>query len=165
MKYKEFTARELFTNDKLSHLFPQFKKSEQLKNVYSFADTERRIQEYLSKALSGTVTGLNEIRVIGKQKAVLANVRRLQPLLEQLFNNTHKITTAIRRNSKIYLPYASLKQLQDVKTGKGKAKVLQAITENLQYNDELNALNSIKKEPIERFMRGKRAFDARRKRV
>jgi 16S rRNA G1207 methylase RsmC len=161
MQYNKYNARELFMNDKLAHLFPQFSQNEQLRNVYSFADTERRVQNYLVRALNGTTTADGEIVVNGQHRSVLNRVRQLQPLIEGIFNNMPKIVKAIRRNTMLYLPYATKKQMEDISTPAARVKALQAIAENLQYNTEMGALNSIKKEVPERFAKNKRAWDAR----
>lgn len=127
-----------------------------MQNVYSFAEVERRVQEYLSSALNGTVTGDGEITVNGKQKAVLSQVRQLQSLIEGFFNNMPKVVSALRRNTPLCLPYATQRQLANITTTEGKIKAMQAVMDNFQYNTDLCALNSVKHENAEQFAKHKR---------
>lgn len=148
-------------NDKLAHLFPQFSKTEKLRNVYSFAETERRVQSYLAGVLNGVITAEGEIVVKGKHQNVLNRVRQLQPLIESFFNNVPKIVAALRRNTPLYLPYATRKEIEDIKAPSSKIRLLKALLENLQYNPDFGALNSIKKEQPERFERNRKAWEKR----
>ncbi len=45
--------RDLFMNPQLANVFPQFNSGKPLKNVYSFAETEESVQNYLVAALNG----------------------------------------------------------------------------------------------------------------
>ena len=69
--------RDLFMNPKLAGVFPQFAPGERLQNVYSFAQIEKRVQDYLVAALNGTITAEGAIAVKGQQQAVLSRVRAL----------------------------------------------------------------------------------------
>jgi hypothetical protein len=91
--------KDLFMNPALAGVFPQFEQNERLQNVYSFAETEARVQKYLVGALNATVTGKGEILVKGKHDVILRRVRGLQPLIEAMFNNMPKIVAAIRKNA------------------------------------------------------------------
>lgn len=151
--------RDLFMNPKLAGVFPQFEKGEKMQNVYSFAKTEERVCKYLAKALNGTMTADGTIAVKGKQQAVLSRVRALQAVIEGFINNTPKVVQALRKNTPLYLPYATLKQLEDTKTTSAKIKAMQAVMDNFQYNAELGALNSVKKEKPEQFNRNKSKWE------
>ncbi len=73
--------RDLFMNEKLAGVFPQFDPGERLQNVYSFAQTEKRVRDYLVAALNGKITSDGEIAVKGKQQTVLSRVRALQAVI------------------------------------------------------------------------------------
>lgn len=148
-------------NPALAGVFPQFKRGEKLQNVYSFAEVERRVQEYLVSALNGTVTGGGEIMVRGKHQEVLSRVRQLQPLIESFFNSTPKVVSALCGNVPLYLPYATQNEIKNITTTAGKIKAMQAVLDNLQYNTDLGALNSIKHESPAQFVRNKRKWEAK----
>ena len=145
--------RDLFMNPKLAGVFPQFDPGERLQNVYSFAQTEKRVQDYLVAALNGTITAEGAIEVKGQQPAVLSRVRALQAVIEGFINDMPKVVQALRKNAPLYLPYATMKQLENTKTTAGKIK------DNFQYNPDLGALNSVKKENPEQFDRNKKAWE------
>lgn len=151
--------RDLFMNPALAGVFPQFKPTDKLQNVYSFAEVEARVLKYLAAALNGTVAGNGELVVHGKHQAVLSRVRALQPLIEGFFNNMPKVAQALRRNTPLYLPYANKKQLEDITTPAGKAKAMRAVMDNFQYNTDLGAPNSVKHERPEQFARNKKAWE------
>lgn len=151
--------RDLFMNPKLAGVFPQFALGERLQNVYSFAQTEKRVQDYLVAALNGTITADGSIAVKGKQQAVLSRVRALQAVIEGFINDMPKVVQALRKNTPLYLPYATLKQLEDSKTTAAKIKAMRAVMDNFQYNPDLGALNSVKKENPEQFDRNKKAWE------
>ena len=153
--------RDLFMNSALGGVFPQFSPTDKLQNVYSFAEVEARVQKYLASALNGTITGNGELTVRGKQQAVLTRVRQLQPLIEDFFNNMPKVAQALRRNTPLYLPYATKKQLEDITTPTGKIKAMRAVMDNFQYNTDLGALNSIKNEKTDQFARNKKAWESK----
>lgn len=155
-KYVGFKARDLFMNPELKGVFPQFERGEKLQNVYSYAEVEAKVLKYLANALNGTIMGDGQLRVNGKQRAVLKQVQRLKPLIEQFFNSTPKIVAAIRHNSVIYLPAANRQRLNDMD---GKVKAMKAVIENIQYNQNLNGLNSIKHEKPETFQRNRRIWE------
>lgn len=151
--------RDLFMNPKLAGVFPQFEQGEKLQNVYSFAQTEKRVQDYLVNALNGTLTADGSIAVKGKQQAVLSQVRALQAVIEGFINDIPKVVQALRKNAPLYLPYATLKQLEETKTTAGKIKAMRAVMDNFQYNPDFGALNSVKKENPEQFDRNKKAWE------
>lgn len=154
------TARDLFMNSTMSGIFPQFSDAK-LQNVYSFAEVERRIQNYLASALNAKVSGDGELTVNGNYNNVLEQVRRLKTMIETFFNNTPKVVQAIRKNTPLYLPYATKKQLERVKSTESKIKAMNEVLDNLQYNESFGALNSIKKEPPEKFARNKKQWESK----
>lgn len=155
----QFGAADLFMNPAMAGVFPQFTENDKLKNVYSFAETEKRVQNYLVGVLNGTVTGDGEIVVRGQHQSILNKIRHLQPLIEGLFNNMPKVVQAIRKNTPLYLPYATKKQIEDIKTPAQKQRALQLVMDNLQYNSEFGALNSVKREAPERFAQNKKKWE------
>ena len=162
MRYNNrLRMQDLFMNPALAGVFPQFERGEKLQNVYSFAEVEKRVAEYLAGALNGTITGEGEITVRGKQQDVLSRVRQLQGLIESFFNDTPKVVAALRRNTPLYLPYATLKQLERLHTTEDKIKAMQAVMENFQYNTELGSLNTVKHEGAEQFARHKREWETK----
>lgn len=146
-------------NPKLAGVFPQFDRDEKLQNVYSFARTEERVSKYLVNVLNGKMTADGAIAVKGKQQAVLERVRALQAVIEGFINNTPKVVQALRKNTSLYLPYATLKQLEDTKTTAAKIRAMRIVMDNFQYNADLGALNSVKKEKPEQFERNKKAWE------
>ena len=151
--------RDLFMNPKLAGVFPQFDPGEKLQNVYSFAQTEKRVRDYLVVALNGKITAEGEIAVKGKQSAVLSRVRALQAVIESFINDMPKVVQALRKNTPLYLPYATLKQLEETKTSAAKIKAMRAVMDNFQYNSDMGALNSVKNEKPEQFAKNKKAWE------
>ena len=156
----QLRTRDIFANPALAGVFPQLDPNK-LQNVYSFAEVEAGVQKYICTALNGTITGDGEMTVKGKQAAVLSRVRQLQPLIESFYNNMPKVVAAVRKNTPLYLPYATRKQLEDIKTPAGKIKAMRAVMDNFQYNPDLNALNSVKHERPEQFSRNRQAWAKR----
>lgn len=158
---RNIRMRDLFMNAKMSNIFPQFGAGERLQNVYSHAKTEERVQKYLVAALNGKITPDGDIAVNGKHAAVLARVRALQAVIESFINNTPKIVQALRKNTPLYLPYATLKQLEQTKSTAAKIKAMREIMANFQYNTDCDALNSVKHEKPEQFAKNKRAWETK----
>lgn len=162
MRYSNrLRMQDLFMNPELAGVFPQFERGEKLQNVYSHAEVERKVAQYLAGALNGSITGDGEITVNGKQKDVLARVRQLQGLIEGFFNDMPRVVAGLRRNVPLYLPYATAKQLERLKTTGDKIKAMQAVMDNFQYNTDLGALNSIKHERADTFAQNKREWEAK----
>lgn len=151
--------RDLFMNPKLAGVFPQFEPGEKLQNVYSFAKTEKRVRDYLVAALNGKITADGAIAVKGKHETVLNRVRSLQSIIEGFFNSMPKVAQALRNNTPLYLPYVTLKQLEETKSTAAKIKAMRAVMDNFQYNSDLGALNSVKNEKPEQFKRNKAAWE------
>ena len=146
-------------NPKLADVFPQFEKGEKLQNVYSFAKTEERVKKYLVAALNGKITADGDITVKGKKEAVLSRVRAMQAVIEGFINDMPKVVQALRKNTPLYLPYATLKQLEETKSSAAKIKAMKAVMDNFQYNSDLGALNTIKNEKPEQFARNKKTWE------
>ncbi len=70
-----------------------------------------------------------------------------------------KVVQALRKNTPLYLPYATLKQLEETKTTAAKIKAMRAVMDNFQYNSDMGALNSVKNEKPEQFARNKKAWE------
>ncbi len=153
--------RDLFMNPKMANIFPQFDPNEKLQNVYSQAQTEKRVRDYLVAALNGKITADGDIAVNGKHAAVLSRVRALQAIIESFINSTPKVIQALRKNTPLYLPYATLKQLEQTKSTAAKIKAMRAVMDNFQYNTDCDALNSVKHEKPEQFAKNKRAWETK----
>ncbi len=162
MRYNNrLRMQDLFMNPELAGVFPQFERGEKLQTVYSYAEVERKVAQYLAGALNGSVSGDGEITVRGKQKDVLARVRQLQALIEGFFNNMPSVVAGLKRNVPLYLPYATLKQLGQLQTTEDKIKAMQAVMDNFQYNTDLCALNSVKHERTDTFAQNKREWEGK----
>jgi len=132
-----FNLKDLFQNDKLASVLPQV-DSELPKRgyiVYSYAETQKRVMEYLARTLGGTIQD-DKIIVKGKHKAIIERIKGLKETIEQLFNNMPSITKNLRKNTKVYLPYGSISQIAELKTPLQKQKLLQAIMDNVKYNPD-----------------------------
>lgn len=158
---RNIRMRDLFMNAQLANVFPQFDPGEKLQNVYSHAKTEERVQKYLVAALNGKITTDGDIAVKGKHAAVLSRVRTLQAIIESFINNIPKIVQALRKNTSLYLPYATLKQLENTKSTAAKIKAMRAVMDNFQYNTDCDALNSVKHEKSGQFAKHKREWEAK----
>lgn len=137
MRYNnKFRMRDLFLNSQLSNVFPQFDKQ-----YHSYLEIERKALEYLKSILNGKITSKNQLTVKGKHNDILQRVRNLQALIEGFFNNTSAIEYGIRNNSKLYLPYISLKQIAELDTIEKKQSALQDVLDNILYNPEFQGQN------------------------
>lgn len=153
--------RDLFMNPELRGILPQM-DGLKLQNVYSFAEVEKRVQQYIVQVFGGESTGDGEIVINGKQPQVLARINQLKPLIEGFFNNMPKIVAGIRRNTPLYLPYASVAQLKAVKNVAAKIRAMKMVMDNFQYDDSLGATNSVLHEQDrEYFARRQRAWKKR----
>lgn len=155
----QFGLRDLFMNPTLEGIFPQFDRNENLQNVYSFAKTEERVKKYLINVLRASETEDGELAVRGKHYMILRRIQQLAPLIEGLFNDMPKIAKALRANTKLYLPYATIKQMADIRGRAAKQQALKLVLDNFQYNADFGALNSIKNQSPAMFARGKREWE------
>jgi hypothetical protein len=143
-KYNDiFKMRDLFMNPKLAGVFPQFERGVRLQNVYSFAQVERRILEYLKNVFNGSVTDEGELIVRGKKIDVLRRVTQLQGAIEVFFNNMPSIVKNLRSNTKLYLPYATLSQIEGLNTAYKKYGAMREVLENVNYNPNFSSQNGI----------------------
>lgn len=149
--------RDIFLNPALKGIFPQM-DGVKLQNVYSFAEVEKRVQTYLAQVLNARYDDDGELVVKGKHKTVINRVKQLTPLIEGFFNNMPKIVAGIRRNTPLYLPYASIEQLKNLHTTAQKIKAMQAVMDNFQYRHDLGVENSISNESDEVFARKQKAW-------
>lgn len=145
-------------NARLAGVFPQFETGERLGNDSS-AQTVERVRDYLVAALNGKLTADGDIAIKGKQQTILRRVRALQAAIEGFVNNMPKVAKALRNNTPLYLPYATFKQLEKIKTTAAKIKVMREVMDNFQYNSEFDALNSIKQEKPEQFAQSKKEWE------
>jgi hypothetical protein len=143
----QLTMEQLFRNNKLSRVLPQFPKRLTLQNVYSGAEIVSRAKKYIAGAIGGRISGESEIVVRGKQSEVLSRVRRLQALVESFFNNIPSVVKNIRSNTSVYTTFVSTGHVEGIK-GKehidAKIGLLQDILDNFQYNPDFNSMGSIK---------------------
>lgn len=137
-----FTMQDLFMNPALKDILPQFGKREPVQQVYSFAEQTRQVKEYLRGLLSAVRNGDN-LKVKGKQSDILKQVKQTQKIIEQLFNSMPSIAKNLRANTRIYMPFATMSQLQDISTPEGKITALSAIIDNINFNPDFKSLNSL----------------------
>ena len=135
-----FKMQDLFTNPQMSKVFPQFKNTTQ--SVYSFAEVEKRVQEYLKGVLNAKL-GDDGLIVRGKHAAVLRRVNALQGVIEALFNSMPSVAKNIRKNTSLYLPYSTLNQIGELNTSFKKIAAMKAVLENITYNPNFNSQNTI----------------------
>lgn len=134
--------QDLFMNPALKNILPQFGRKEPVQQVYSFAEQKRQIKEYLRGLFSAVQSG-DMLKVKGKQPKVLKQVQEIRTTIEQLFNSMPSISKNIRANTHVYMPFATIKQMQDISTADGKIRALRAILDNINYNPNFKSMNTI----------------------
>lgn len=137
-----FKMRDLFANPQLANVFPQFDEKAPLQNVYSFADTERRVLQYLKGVFNGTVTGDGELTVKGKHENILRRTNEMKGVIETFFNSMPTVVKGIRHNTNLYLPYSTLDQIADLNTSYKKLSAMKAVLENIMYNPDFQSTKS-----------------------
>lgn len=143
VKYSNrFKMRDLFANPQLANVFPQFDEKAPLQNVYSFADTERRVLQYLKGVFNGTVTGDGELTVKGKHENILRRTNEIKGVIETFFNSMPTVVKGIRHNTNLYLPYSTLDQIADLNTSYKKLSAMKAVLENIMYNPDFQSTKS-----------------------
>lgn len=143
VKYSNrFKMRDLFANPQLANVFPQFDEKAPLQNVYSFADTERRVLQYLKGVFNGTVTGDGELAVKGKHENILRRTNEMKGVIETFFNSMPTVVKGIRHNTNLYLPYSTLDQIADLNTSYKKLSAMKAVLENIMYNPDFQSTKS-----------------------
>ena len=103
--------RDLFMNPQLDGVFPQFTPNKQSQNMDLLTQTEELVRDYLVTTLNGKVTADGDIVVGGEKKTVLIQVRDAQDVIEGFISDMPKVVQALRKNTPLYLPYATLKHL------------------------------------------------------
>ncbi len=141
---RRFSMQDLFMNNELKNIFPQFTHRDKLQNVYNFEWVNNKVENYLLNALGGYKQNGN-IVVYGKYKDQLNKVKNLQPFIETMFNNIPAITKNIRKNTKLITPFQSIEQLKNMQDPLKKLQAMQIIFDNLNYNPDFETENRINK--------------------
>jgi len=136
----KFGIQDLFTNKELKGVFPQFSKKDGLKNVYSLDWITKKIEDYLKNAFGGRRSG-DEIIIKGKHRDKLKQIKGMQTLIEDMFNNIPAITKNIRKNTKLITPFQCIDQLKQITDPQKKIQVMQIIFDNLNYNPDFQSQN------------------------
>lgn len=136
----KFGMQDLFTNKELKEVFPQFTKKDGLKNVYTVDWISKKIEEYLKNVFGGRRSG-DEIIIKGKHKDKLKQIKGMQTLIEDMFNNIPAITKNIRKNTKLITPFQCIDQLKQITDPQKKIQVMQIIFDNLNYNPDFQSQN------------------------
>ena len=139
MYNNRISMKDLFQNNELSNILPQF-KDEDLKNVQSFDWVNDKVKEYIKNALNAKIDG-DEIVVDGKKSNVLQSLQRMKYTLEAFFNAMPRIVKNIRKDTKLYLPYSNLVQIKGLKDDKQKVFLLNSILDNVNYNPDFRSLD------------------------
>lgn len=139
MYNNRISMKDLFQNNELSNILPQF-KDEDLKNVQSFDWVNDKVKEYIKNALNAKIDG-DEIVVDGKKSNVLQSLQRMKYTLEAFFNAMPSIVKNIRKDTKLYLPYSNLVQIKGLKDDKQKVFLLNSILDNVNYNPDFRSLD------------------------
>ena len=139
----KFSMKDLFMNKEMKNLFPQFTKKDGLKNVYSFAWVDKKVAEYIRSVFGGRIVE-NEVIIPGKHKQRLKEIKAMQKLIEDMFNNMPAITKNIRHNSRLITPFQCIDQLKEIKEPKQKIQAMQVIFDNLNFNPEFKSENRFK---------------------
>jgi len=147
----KFTMQDLFMNKELKGIFPQFTKKDKLQNVYSFEWVDKKVAEYIKSVFNGRIVN-GEIIIKGKHKERLRQIKAMQRLIEDLFNNMPAITKNIRKNTKLITPFQCVDQLKNIKDPIKKIEVMQIVFDNLNYNPDFQSQNRFSSE----FMTNKR---------
>lgn len=146
MQYNDkFSMQDLFMNKELKKLFPQFTKKDGLKNVYSYEWIDKKVEEYLKNAFGGRKSG-DEIIIKGKFKERFKQIKGMQTMIEDLFNNMPAITKNIRWNTKLITPFQCVDQLKNITDPQKKIQAMQIVIENLTYNPDFQSQNRFRSE-------------------
>lgn len=135
----QFKIQDLLMNPRMANVLPQFDRNTPLQNVYSYTEIEKRVLEYLKTTLKGQIVGDGELIVVGKQKAVLRRIKGFKKAIEDFFNVTPALVKNLRKNTKLYMPYSTLKQIEDIKSAEQKKAALNAILDNIRYNPDMDS--------------------------
>lgn len=136
----KFTMKDIFMNKELKGLFPQFTKKDKLQNVYSFEWIKGKVVSYIKSVFNGRVSN-GEIIISGKFKEKFKQIKALEKVIEEMFNNMPAITKNIRKNTKLITPFHSVEQLKQISDPGKKVMALQIVFDNLNYNPEFQSQN------------------------
>lgn len=141
MKFNNrFTMQDLFMNKELKGLFPQFTKKDKLQNVYSFEWVDKKVAEYIKSVFNGRIKN-GEVIIKGKHKERYKQIKAMQGLIENLFNNMPAITKNIRKNTRLVTPFQCVDQLKNIQDPVKKMEALQIVFDNLNYNPDFQSQN------------------------
>ena len=132
-----FTLGYLIRNPAMSKVLPQFGGSP-LRNVYSYRETEQRVRNYLAGMLRTITSDDDGLVVRGKHQTVLRQIEGMKGQIETLFNAMPKVAQHMRVGTKLYLPYATLNQISEIRGVSRKQRLLQQIVDNLTFNPDFN---------------------------
>lgn len=141
----KFRMKDLFINEEFKNIFPQFTEKDGLKNVYSFEWINKKVKDYLKNAFNGRMVG-DEIIIKGKFKEKFKQIKGMQTLIEDLFNNIPAITKNIRKNAKLITPFQCKSQLKEITDPQKKIQVMQIIFDNLNYNPDFQSQGRFRSE-------------------
>lgn len=146
MQYNErFGMKDLFMNRELKGIFPQFSKKDKLKNVYSYEWVEKKIADYLKSVFGGRKSG-DSIVIKGKFKDKFKQIKAMQKMIEDMFNNIPAITKNIRHDTKLITPFQSIAQLKEIRTPEKKIAAMQIVLDNLNYNPNFQSQDRFRSE-------------------
>ncbi len=141
MKFNNrFTMQDLFMNKELKGLFPQFTKKDKLQNVYSFEWVDKKVAEYIKSVFNGRIKN-GEVIIKGKHKERYKQIKAMQGLIENLFNNMPAITKNIRKNTRLVTPFQCVDQLKNIQDPVKKMEALQIVFDNLNFNPDFQSQN------------------------
>ena len=153
----QMTMQRLFQNPKLSGVLPQFEKGESIKG-YSTLEIVRRVEVYIKELITAEQIEERHLKVGGKHEKVLSKVRKAVPLIEQFFNAAPEISKNIKSNQKVYTTFVSVAQLENLKSIGKRLEVLKQVLENIDFNQNFNALNSLSNLPPIEFSKEQQAW-------
>ena len=134
----KFSIKDIFMDKELKGLFPQFNKKDKLKNVYSYEWIEDKIANYIKSVFNGRMSN-GEIVIKGKFKQRFQEIKALQNVIEDMFNNLPAITKNIRNNTRLITPFQCKEQLKGLKNPRQKIMAMQIVLDNLNYNPEFQS--------------------------
>lgn len=135
----KFGMQDLFMNEELKGLFPQFLKTDSQKNVFSYEWIDKKVTDYIKSVFNGTKTKDGEIEISGKFDDIYKQISAMKGLIENMFDNMPAITKNIRKNTKVFLPFQSIEQMKNISDPVDKMRVMQIIFDNLNYNPDFKS--------------------------
>lgn len=142
MKYNnKITMKDIFMNEKLKGIFPQFSVKEARKKVLSDAFVRQKVLDYLKETLNGKVEN-NNLIVPGKFKDKFLEIVSLKNIVEEMFNNYENFSIGIKKDLKLYTPFQSISQIENITTAKQIKEILQIVLDNIAYNPDFQPLGA-----------------------